>query len=317
MYMTDLLIEVQQSAASAVDNLRNVDLNLLTVFDAVMQMQNITRAAQMLGMSQPAVSNAVSRLKVMFNDDLFVRSGRGIQPTLRAQQLFGPIRQALQMVLNELPGAGFDVSSSLRQFNIAVCSPLDIRLTANIFHALESTASPASIKFQTVVPEDIEHQLHYQSIEFVIGYRRFDAPGFCNQTLFTDELVLVSAQNHPRISPDMSDAKYLDEQHAIIMLDRFHSFSLPYYESSSLTPCIGFEGTDLNSVMNVVSKTNMVALVPRWLAQNNAGILNLNIISLPWMKNQLPCYLSWHESSSKDKGNMWMKGLLEKSDLGQ
>lgn len=64
-----------------------VDLNLLTVFDAVMQEQNITRAAHTLGMSQPAVSNAVSRLKVMFNDELFVRYGRGIQPTARAYQL--------------------------------------------------------------------------------------------------------------------------------------------------------------------------------------------------------------------------------------
>lgn len=63
--------------------LRTVDLNLLTVFDAVMQEQNITRAAQALGMSQPAVSNAVARLKVMFNDELFVRYGRGIQPTAR------------------------------------------------------------------------------------------------------------------------------------------------------------------------------------------------------------------------------------------
>ena len=68
-------------------------LILLTVFDAVMQMQNITRAANSLGMSQPAVSNAVARLKVMFNDELFVRCGRGIQPTMRARQLFGPVRK--------------------------------------------------------------------------------------------------------------------------------------------------------------------------------------------------------------------------------
>lgn len=78
--------------------LRMVDLNLLTVFDAVMQEQNITRAAHTLGMSQPAVSNAVARLKVMFNDELFVRYGRGIQPTARAFQLFGSVRQALQLV---------------------------------------------------------------------------------------------------------------------------------------------------------------------------------------------------------------------------
>lgn len=310
--MTGNLIEMKKETLSAAGSLRHADLNLLTVFDAVMQVQNITRASEILGMSQPAVSNAVSRLKIMFNDDLFVRSGRGIQPTTRARQLFGPIRQALQMVMNELPGAGFDVRTSMRQFNIALCSPLDIKFTANIINTLDSMTSSISIKLQAIIPDNIEHQLRYQNIEFVIGYRRFEGSDFCNQILFTDELVLVCAQNHPRISPAMSHEMYLEEQHAIVMLER-HSFSMPYYDSAELQSLIAFQGTDLSSVMNIVARTHMVALVPRWLAQANVGVLNLNIISVPWLKNNLPCYLSWHGSSSKDQGNVWMKSLLEKS----
>ena len=306
--LNDTPPDTKNSAGS----LRNADLNLLTVFDAVMQLQNITRASEFLGMSQPAVSNAVSRLKIMFNDDLFVRYGRGIQPTTRAKQLFGPIRQALQIVMNELPGAGFDVRTSIRQFNVALCSPLDIRLTANILNALENVTSSVGIKFQSIIPGNIEHQLRYQNIEFVIGYHRFEGSDFCNEELFTDELVLVCAQNHPRISPQMSNEKYLEEQHAIVMQDR-QSFYLPYYDSAEVQSLIIFKGTDLNSVMNVVSRTQMVALVPSWLAQANAGILNLNVIPVPWLKNKLPCYLSWHESSSKDKGNMWLKSLLGES----
>lgn len=312
--MTENLVDIQPELTTAAGHLRNVDLNLLTVFDAVMQLQNITRASQMLGMSQPAVSNAVSRLKVMFNDDLFVRSGRGIQPTTRARQLFGPVRQALQIVMNELPGAGFDDQTSLRQFNIAICSPLDLRLTANILNSLETKSSFVTVNFQTLISENIEHQLRYQDVEFVISYRRFERPGFCNQPLFTDELVLVAAQHHPRISPHMSDEKYLNEQHAVVMNGSHYSFSLPYYDSSTGKPLIGYQGTDLNSVMNIVSRTHMVALVPRWLAQSHAGMLNLNIIPMPWMSNQLPCYLTWHESASKDKGNMWMKSLLEQAE---
>lgn len=312
--MTEKLVDIHTELTTTAGHLRNVDLNLLTVFDAVMQLQNITRASQMLGMSQPAVSNAVSRLKVMFNDDLFVRSGRGIQPTTRARQLFGPIRQALQTVMNELPGAGFEPKTSMRQFNIAICSPLDIRLTANILNALETTSSFVSVKFQTLISENIEHQLRYQDIEFVIGYRSFDGADFCQQEMFTDELVLVAAENHPRISPEMADEKYLNEQHAVVMLGNHYSFSLPYYDSPAVQSLIAYQGTDLNSVMSIVSRTQMVALVPRWLAQIHAGILNLNIIPVPWMNNPLPCYLTWHESSSKDRGNMWMKSLLEQWD---
>ena len=87
--MPEVQTDHSETAELSKPQLRMVDLNLLTVFDAVMQEQNITRAAHVLGMSQPAVSNAVARLKVMFNDELFVRYGRGIQPTARAFQLFG------------------------------------------------------------------------------------------------------------------------------------------------------------------------------------------------------------------------------------
>ncbi|SQM39462.1 leucine transcriptional activator [Escherichia coli] len=92
--MPEVQTDHPETAELSKPQLRMVDLNLLTVFDAVMQEQNITRAAHVLGMSQPAVSNAVARLKVMFNDELFVRYGRGIQPTARAFQLFGSVRQA-------------------------------------------------------------------------------------------------------------------------------------------------------------------------------------------------------------------------------
>lgn len=137
--------------------LRMVDLNLLTVFDAVMQEQNITRVAHTLGMSQPAVSNAVARLKVMFNDELFVRYGRGIQPTARAFQLFGSVRQALQLVQNELPGSGFEPTSSERVFNLCVCSPLDNILTSQIYNRVEKIAPNIHVVFKASLNQNTEH----------------------------------------------------------------------------------------------------------------------------------------------------------------
>ncbi|MDK6764950.1 transcriptional regulator LeuO, partial [Klebsiella aerogenes] len=178
--------------------LRMVDLNLLTVFDAVMQEQNITRAAHTLGMSQPAVSNAVSRLKVMFNDELFVRYGRGIQPTARAYQLFGSVRQALQLVQNELPGSGFEPLSSERVFNLCVCSPLDNYLTSLIFNKVGEIAPNIHLVFKSALHQNTEHQLRYQEIEFVIGYEEFRRPEFACIPLFKDEMVLVASRKHPR-----------------------------------------------------------------------------------------------------------------------
>ncbi|MEX0398763.1 transcriptional regulator LeuO, partial [Providencia rettgeri] len=197
-------------------HLRNVDLNLLTVFDVVMQMQNVTKAAQVLGMSQPAVSNAVSRLKSMFNDELFVRYGRGIQPTSRAKQLFGPIRQALQLVHNELPSAGFNPQNSDRVFNLSICSPLDIRLAAIIVEKFKVVSPNINIIIHSFMGDKIAHQLKYQEMDFFLGYNQLEKTEFQHQVLFDDELVLVVANHHPRIGNSISETELNNERHAIM-----------------------------------------------------------------------------------------------------
>ncbi|HDN2510315.1 TPA: transcriptional regulator LeuO [Providencia rettgeri] len=288
-------------------HLRNVDLNLLTVFDVVMQMQNVTKAAQVLGMSQPAVSNAVSRLKSMFNDELFVRYGRGIQPTSRAKQLFGPVRQALQLVHNELPGAGFDPQDSDRIFNLSICSPLDIRLAAMIVAKFKMASPNINVFIHSFLDNNIAHQLKYQEIDFFIGYNQFEKPEYQHQILFNDELVLVTANNHPRIVNSIKEYDLMNERHAIMSMDNIGSFSKPYYYNTELSHTISYQGTDLSSVLNIVAQTDLVAIAPKWLVEHYTGQLKLRTLPLLLESQSRPCYLTWHESTARDKGHQWMK----------
>ncbi|EKT55939.1 transcriptional regulator LeuO [Providencia sneebia] len=288
-------------------HLRNVDLNLLTVFDVVMQMQNVTKAAQILGMSQPAVSNAVSRLKSMFNDELFVRYGRGIQPTSRAKQLFGPVRQALQLVHNELPGAGFDPKLSERVFNLSVCSPLDIRLAASIVEKFKKVSPNINLNIHCFLDNNIEHKLKYLETDFSISYNLFEKNEYQHQVLFNDELILVVANNHPRIIDSVTNDVLMNEKHAVMSLDNVGSFSKEYYDNTDLFHTINYQGTDLNSVLNIVAQTDLVAIVPKWLVEQSANLLSLRTITLPWNTTTRPCYLTWHESTARDKGHQWMK----------
>ncbi len=290
--------------------LRMVDLNLLTVFDAVMQVQNITRAAQMLGMSQPAVSNAVARLKVMFNDELFVRYGRGIQPTARAYQLFGSVRQALQLIQNELPGSGFEPATSERVFNLCVCSPLDNLLTSLIYNHIKNAAPNIQLLFKSTLSKNIEHQLRYQETEFVIGYDEFRRPEFNCVPLFTDEMVLAASRSHPCVTEDLSEDDIFKQQHAVVSLERFGSFSAAWYDTVDRQAAIAYQGTAMTSVLNVVSQTQLVAIAPRWLVEEFSETLNLAVISLPMQQNYRTCYLSWHEAAGRDKGHQWMEDML-------
>lgn len=261
-------------------------------------------------MSQPAVSNAVSRLKVMFNDELFVRYGRGIQPTARAYQLFGSVRQALQLVQNELPGSGFEPLSSERVFNLCVCSPLDNALTSVIFNKVGEIAPNIHLVFKSALNQNTEHQLRYQEIEFVIGYEEFRRPEFACVPLFKDEMVLVASRKHPRISGPMMENDIYQEEHAVVALDRYASFSQPWYDTADKQSRIAYQGNAMVSVLNVVSQTNMVAIAPRWLASEFADKLDLQILPLPLKVNSRTCYLSWHEAAGRDKGHQWMEELL-------
>ncbi|HGM6997076.1 transcriptional regulator LeuO [Serratia ureilytica] len=291
-------------------HLRSVDLNLLTVFDAVMQMQNITRAANSLGMSQPAVSNAVARLKVMFNDELFVRCGRGIQPTMRARQLFGPVRQALQLVQNELPGSEFEPLTSTRAFSLSLCSPLDLRLGAGIINHVKQIAPQLNLQIKSYINNNIEHQLRYQDVEFVIGYSRFESAEFRSLAMFDDELVLAVAQVHPRIGEEVTPEHMLAEQHAAVSLESFGSFSKPFYLEEPMLRAVTQQCTDLYSVLNMVSQTEMVAIAPAWLVRQQTEALKIKAVPLCANHNKATCYLSWHESSERDKGHQWMKSVL-------
>lgn len=290
--------------------LRKVDLNLLTIFDAVMQEQNITRAAHSLGMSQPAVSNALARLKVMFNDELFVRYGRGIQPTARAHQLFGSVRQALQLVQNELPGSGFEPITSERIFNLCVCSPIDNFLTSVIYNNVEKIAPNIHLVFKSSLNQNTEHQLRYQELEFVIGYDEFHRPEFSCVPLFKDEMVMVASKSHPRIMGPLRESDIYGEQHAVVSLERYASFSQPWYDTPDKQASVAYQGMALTSVLNVVSQTHLIAIAPRWLAEEFAEKLQLQILPLPLKLNSRTCYLSWHEAAGRDKGHQWMEELL-------
>lgn len=291
-------------------NLRSVDLNLLTVFDAVMQEQNITRAAHNLGMSQPAVSNAVARLKVMFNDELFIRHGRGIQPTQRAKQLFGPMRQALQLVKNELPSSIFSPETSTRTFKLALCSPSDMRFAPHILRSVSEQAPNLRMQLEAEFDAELTQKMRYQEIDFVVDYVRFDEPGFCSTELFKDELVVIAAENHPRLGTNISESQFASEKHALLKaVQGVKMFSDHiYHKHTSYQEA--YQGVSLSNIMYVVGQSDLIAVAPRWLAESVADNLKLKVLDLPFESASISGYLSWHESSQKDKGHIWMRDQL-------
>jgi LysR family transcriptional activator for leuABCD operon len=292
--------------------LRGVDLNLLTVFDAVMQEQNITRAAYNLNMSQPAVSNAVARLKIMFKDELFMRQGRGIQPTQRARQLFGPIRQALQLVRNELPGSTFHPESSTRSFSVSIASPNDVRLAASILSNTAESAPHVRVQLDAEIDNNIQEKLRYHETDFVIDYSRFDGEGFASTEIFSDELVVVAAKTHPRINGQITLEQLLSEKHAkLTRVNGVRNFTESAYKG--LECQVAYRGVTPTNLVYVVAQSELITIAPRWVTEqftNDSAGIEFQVMEMPTQNKSIKAYLSWHQSSEKDTAHVWMRDHL-------
>lgn len=214
------------------------------------------------------------------------------------------------MVQNELPGSGFEPISSERVFNLCVCSPLDNILTSLIYNRVEQIAPNIHLVFKASLNQNTEHQLRYQETEFVISYEEFRRPEFTSVPLFKDEMVLVASRKHPRISGPLLESDVYNEQHAVVSLERYASFSQPWYDTPDKQSSVAYQGMALISVLNVVSQTHLVAIAPCWLAEEFAESLDLQILPLPLKLNSRTCYLTWHEAAGRDKGHQWMEELL-------
>jgi DNA-binding transcriptional LysR family regulator len=174
-----------------------IDLNLLVVFDAIMRDRSVTRAGQRLGLSQPAMSHALTRLRHMLKDDLFVRSPNGMIPTPRAEELATPIRMALDGLQQSLEPVEFEASKAAKTFHIAVDNYSAVVLVAPIAAHVAKIAPGITLDFRPRGTLNIPELLDRSELDLTIG--RFEAQGerFSLKRLLQDEFVVVLRKDHP------------------------------------------------------------------------------------------------------------------------
>ena len=191
-----------------------LDLNLLVVFDAVMQERNVTRAAQRLGLSQPAMSHALSRLRYMLKDDLFIRSPKGMLPTPRAEQLAAPVRTALDGLQQSLEPTQFDPSKAIRRFRIAVDNYSAVVLVGILAARIGEVAPKVLLEFQPSGTLKILDLLDRGELDLAIGPHSEPGERFSYQLLLRDEFIAVMRKNHSATSiGELAIEKFADLPH--------------------------------------------------------------------------------------------------------
>ena len=293
-------------------NLRAIDLNLLSVFDAVMTEGNITRAAEKLGMSQPATSLAISRFRHIAKDELFERTGRGVRPTPRALQMALPVRRALDLVTQALEEATeFDIATSERKFNLALGDYGDLILLPKLMTTLQEHNSRIRLNTVSASTIDLKKEMHFGTIDLHLWVTRTEDEQLCFQQAGTVNEVCVVRNDHPTVKSTLSMKQYAALKHLIFKLPADYGPSFidrRLWENGLRREHFLTVHTFLN-VPQVLCSTDLVCSMPTQIAEEFARIYPLKIIKSP-IKFDLPVFFSWHKNNDNDPAHVWLRNYL-------
>ncbi|NEP19687.1 MAG: LysR family transcriptional regulator [Leptolyngbya sp. SIO4C1] len=200
-------------------NLYGTDLNLLTVFDALMAERHVTRAGERLGLSQPATSNALARLRQLTRDELFVRSGGRLQPTPTAIALAQQIQPALQQIAAALQREQpFEPATSDRVFTIGMTDYVEFALLPKLLERLQQVASEVKLQIRAGERSQLLALLDSGEADLICGLFPEQIAWHEGQRLFREEFVCVCRQDHPSIGDTLSLEDYLSVSHLLVSI---------------------------------------------------------------------------------------------------
>lgn len=293
-------------------NIEALDLNLLLAFDALYEERHVSRAARRIGLSQPALSNALARLRTALADPLFERTGRGIRPTPRAERLAPGVRAGLtQFRLALAPAARFDPTSSKRLFRLALSDYAEYRILPPLLALLAKQAPQVRLQVRRLealfaVPEA---DLRLGAIDLALGFfpdARSLAEGTAAETLIEEENAVVFRQGHPLSRGPFTLKRYAQAAHAAVIF-RAEPWGLIDQELASrgLTRSLRYASPHFLAVAEVLRHTDLIATLPATLA---TGIPGLAARPVPLPLPTFTTRLVWRDHA--DEGLLWLRQCL-------
>ena len=290
-------------------DLSAIDLNLLRVLHRLLQERHVSRTAQALGLSQPAVSNALRKLRAQLGDELLVRSAAGMQPTPLAQRLAGPLAQALALLDGALRAeAPFDAADSARQFRIAMSDVGELYFLPVLMHALAQAAPGVTLRTSALDGTHLGLSLSTGDIDLALGSLPRLQAGFYQQALFRQGYVCLMRSGHPAAASHLTRAAFLACEHVHVEAPGTgHGRIEAELQRRGLRRRIRLTVPNYVALGHVLASTDLIATVPERFAERVAGALALVARALPLRLAGGAIHQLWHERSHRDAGHRWLR----------
>jgi len=293
-------------------NLRTLDLNLLVVFDAVMNGRSVTQAAAELNMTQPAVSQALARLRLALGDDIFVRTPAGMVPTLKAESLAEGVQTALEELRRALDNAEpFAPASAECRFIIAVNNHAALVLADRLAAAAAAEAPGVLLDFRPSGTLDLADRLDRRDLDLVIGNSAAPGDRFSDVLLYSDHYVALMRRGHPAAAP------------GALTMAAFAA--LPHIEISSSGKGLAFVDERLAEqklvrhivlrmpllgVPSALAHSDMITIMSQRAAQELARLMPLTSVPLPIASPRVVSAMLWHRRLTHAPSHCWLRQFV-------
>lgn len=288
------------------------DLNLLPVFVTLMEERNVTRAADRLGITQPALSNALSRLRVVMRDPLFVRERYGMQPTQMALELAPVIAAALAAIDGVVLGQQeFDPAKAELSFTIAPNSYVEFVLMPAIVAMLRETAPGLRLRLTPYGSDLVETGVMSGATAMVLGRIAEPPDNLVVQHLMDEGLACVVRADHPEISDSLSKEQYERLRHVnVVPHGRLRVGLFQALEQRGLKREVAVSVTHFLAVPEMIAVTDYCATLPTLICRHLAADRRLKILPAPVDLGTFPVDLAWHVRHRNDPAHRWLRSLI-------
>lgn len=297
-------------------NFNRLDLNLLLVFDAIFREGNITRAGQRLGLSQPAVSAALARLRDVMGDPLFIRNSSGVTPTARATEIAEPLDAALCSIRDLLQEQlQFDPLSSRRCFRILMPDVGGLHLLPRLLEHIRDIGSDISIATTQIANDEQLAQLEKGTKDLAVGVWSYLTParGFYRQPLFTDSFVCVTRSDHQGLDSPATLDQLLQASHIVVSNDECSQGPLERMLAPlSLSLKVAVRIPHYLAVPMILERSDLVVIMPARPASIFAQAYGFRIVPLAFKLPSFEVCQYWHHRFNRDPGLNWLIGVMHK-----
>jgi len=292
--------------------LRDIDLNLLVVFNQLLNERRVNAVAQSLGITQPAVSNALSRLRRLLGDELFLRTSRGMEPTPFAVQLAEPIAYALGTIHSTLnQRVSFDPEASDRNFVLAMTDIGEIYFLPTLMERLARVAPYVSVSTIRDAAVNLKDEMETGCVDLAMGLLPDLKAGFFQRRLFRHRYVCMFRKGHPLDKRSISLQEFSAADHVVVIsAGTGHGKVDDMLTHSGIRRRVRLRVPHFVAVGHILGETDMIATVPERFAERCVEPFDLRFVPHPAKLPEIAINLFWHAKYHREPGNQWMRNLI-------